>query len=160
MRPSMREEEPGRLPEGFTSYHDGGDVDKTGPAMLEKGEHVLSKEATEKVKDSMGAGKKKESKKEPEKKDKKAKKKGGKRVKEMHVRRGASGGYIAKHDFERPTDAMAQMPESEEHILPDMNALHDHMDEHMGEEQQEAAGGAEPAAPAAPQGAPAPEPGM
>jgi len=118
----------------------------------------MAEKETDKVKSAMGAGKKeKKEKKEPEKKDKKSKKKGGKRVKEMHVRRGASGGYIAKHDFERPTDASQPMPESEEHILPDMEALHDHMDEHMGEEQQEAAGGGEPQAPAS-QGAPAPEP--
>lgn len=57
--------------------------------------------------------------------------KGGKhKVTGMHVRKGASGGYMAKHQTE---DEEGQPGPSPEHVLPDMAALHDHMDQHMGD---------------------------
>lgn len=63
---------------------------------------------------------------------------GGKHhVHEMHVRRAAGGGYIARHDMADESGAPANMlggGASPEHILPDADALHAHMDEHMGDQ--------------------------
>lgn len=52
------------------------------------------------------------------------------KVKEMRIRRAANGGYIARHEQESKPDEMMQEPE--EHIIPDIAALHSHIDEHMG----------------------------
>ena len=62
---------------------------------------------------------------------KKAKKKKGKGrpVHEMRIKHAASGGFIARHSF-RPQPGEAA-PEDEEHAIPGMDQLHDHLDEHM-----------------------------
>jgi len=103
---------------------------------------------------------------------KKSSKSGGKKSSHkphsIHVRRGKSGGFVAEHHFKNDSpDQMA--PESEEHVLPDMAALQDHMAQNMGDQ------GPAPAAPPAPDPsqtaqagpppaaagpAPAPQPGM
>ena len=65
----------------------------------------------------------------------KAKAKGKVKVNEIHVRR-AQGGFIAKHlpepgpgkDFQDPDQAQ----ESNEHILPDIEALKEHLATHFG----------------------------
>src|SRR5271170_1775267 len=84
------------------------------------------------------------------------KKKGeGKRhVREMHLRRAANGGYIARHDMEPGEDG--EMPQSEDHILPDMAAVHDHMDEHMGDGQDAGEDAEADAGPTGQPGAPPP----
>ena|ERR1700726_4880207 len=76
---------------------------------------------------------------------------------EMHVRRGHSGGFIVKHHH--APDDQGMVPESEEHVVPDMDALQSHMQEGMGD--QPPVGGM-PAAPAAagPAAGAAPAPAM
>ena len=73
-----------------------------------------------------------------------------KKLKGMHVRHAASGGYIAKHEPEMDP-AAAGPQDSPEHIVPDMEALKSHMEEHMGQPGE--GGGEEPAAPAPAPGA-------
>jgi hypothetical protein len=69
--------------------------------------------------------------------DKKTEKKKGKhKVKGMHVRKADSGGFIAKHEDMMPGED-GVMPPPQEHVLPDMGALQQHMQDHMGEEQEE-----------------------
>ena len=68
----------------------------------------------------------------------------------IHVRRGHSGGFVATH-HSKGADS-----EPEEHVLPDLQSLQDHMSQNMGDQ---------PPAPAAPppdaaaQGAPPPAAG-
>lgn len=64
------------------------------------------------------------------------------KVHSMHIRKAASGGYIVKHQHETPEPPEPPQPD-QEHVVPDMEALHEHMDEHMGD--QPAAGEAEEA---------------
>lgn len=151
--------------------HKGGEVMEDGVKNLQKGEVVVSKEKAEEGKKIMGLKEKakgpmskameeednepkSESKKESKKDEKKEEKKDGekkakkpvKKVKGMHVRQ-VHGGFIAKHDMEPAEPGAAVGPQqSEEHALPDMAALQDHMAQHMGEEPSAAA----PAAEAAP----------
>lgn len=58
---------------------------------------------------------------------------------EMHIRRSANGGYISKHIHKQPAGA-AEMPEPEEHTIPDISSLQQHVGDHMAPE--EGAGGA------------------
>lgn len=85
-----------------------------------------------------------EEKKKPEHKSKHRK-----GLHEMHIRKAASGGFIAKHPDSRGRmnhdGADAETGENLQHVLPDMEGLHDHMEQHMGgAEPGEAAPGAEP----------------
>jgi hypothetical protein len=66
-------------------------------------------------------------------KSKKSGSKSGKHPREVHIRRGKSGGFIAKHIHDTDPGAMAPEPD-EEHVLPDMSALHDHLDQTMGDQ--------------------------
>jgi hypothetical protein len=50
-----------------------------------------------------------------------------KKVRKMHITK-AHGGYHIVHEHEDPVAHPA-----EEHVAPNMAALHDHMEEHMGE---------------------------
>jgi hypothetical protein len=107
------------------SLKDGTDrVPKTGSYMLHKDEAVLNKKDATRMRDrvssAMGGSRKK---------SKTKKKKGGKHVHEMHIRHGASGGYIAKHHFKPGADGMPQEPE--EHAIPDMDALQQHVADNM-----------------------------
>jgi hypothetical protein len=73
----------------------------------------------------------------------------------MEIRRGASGGYIATHHMKPKLGEMQDEPE--EHVLPDMNQLQQHLSENMGDQpdqqaQPSPAAGAPP--PAAGGGAP------
>jgi hypothetical protein len=68
-----------------------------------------------------------------------AKKKGGKKTKGMHVRKATSGGYIAKHDAPEPG------AEQEEHALPDMAALQEHMAQNLQGEEEPGGGMPAPA---------------
>ena len=91
-------------------------------------------------------------------------KKSGHKPHSIHVRRGKSGGYIAEHHYK--SDSPDQMaPEPEEHVLPDIQSLQDHMADHMGDQPPQEAAPSAPApagppagaAPSAPAAAP---PGM
>lgn len=74
----------------------------------------------------------------------------------IHVRRGKSGGYIAEHHFKAESPDQPT-PESEEHVLPDLDALQDHMADNMGDQpDQEAAPAPSPEATPGGGGAPAP----
>jgi hypothetical protein len=103
-------------------YKKGGKVKKTGWAIVHKGEKIMA-----------------------EKKDKKKggdKKKGAKKkVHVMHIRKAANEGYIATHDFEKPQGGgdMGDMstPPSEDHVLPNIAALQDHVGDHMGPQEEE-----------------------
>jgi hypothetical protein len=94
----------------------------------------------------MGGSKKSSSKSESKKSSKK-------HVHKMEIRRGASGGYIATHHSKPKPGEMADEPE--EHVLPDMNQLQQHLSENMGDQPDQQAqpapqGGAPAAGPAAP----------
>ena len=70
----------------------------------------------------------------------------------IHVRRGHSGGFVATH-HSKGADS-----EPEEHVLPDLQSLQDHMSQNMGDQPPVAppAGPPQGGAPmAAPAGAPA-----
>lgn len=74
---------------------------------------------------SVLGGKKSGSKKEKKHSD-------GKKPHEIHIRKGASGGFIAKHHHK--ADENGETPESQEHVLSDMSQLHDHLDDQMGDQ--------------------------
>ena len=94
----------------------------------------------DRVGSAMGGKKKSKSKSKPKSKAKK----GGKPVHEMHIRHAKSGGFIVKHHFKpQPTQqggggGMPQEPE--EHAVPDMDALQ----QHVGDNMQPQAQGAQP----------------
>lgn len=92
----------------------------------------------------------------PKKKSaKKKKKKSTARPHRVELTHAASGGYIARHHF-KPEGPTGVAPEMEEHAIPDIEGLHNHIDEHMGEAPEPEP---EPA-PAAGGGAAAPPAGM
>lgn len=51
-----------------------------------------------------------------------------KKVQHMHIKRGHSGGYIVTHKHHFP-----EIHPDEEHVVPDTDALHDHVEANMGE---------------------------
>lgn len=106
-------------------------VPKTGLYKLHKDEAVLNKkDATtmrDRVSSAMGGKKKSKSKSKH--------KKGGKHVHEMNIRHAASGGYIAKHHF-KPQAGSGMPEEPEEHAIPDMNALTQHVQDNMQPQAQ------------------------
>jgi len=76
------------------------------------------------------------------------------KVHKMHIRHAANGGYIAEHEAPPSPDGMGMGEPNEEHALPDINALTQHVADHMGP----AAGGTA-APPTPPAGAtPPPQP--
>jgi hypothetical protein len=51
----------------------------------------------------------------------------------LHIRRSDNGGYIAEHQYRPdPNDPDAPAPATEEHILPDIGMLQQHVGEHLG----------------------------
>ena len=156
--------------------HKGGVVQEDGLKNLKKGEVVIPEEKAEEgkkimaLKDKAGKGimaqakeeednepkkeekheSKKAEKKEPKKDEKKDSKKSVKKVKGMHVRK-VHGGFHVKHDTE-PAEAGSNVgpQQSEEHVMPDMGALQDHMSQYMGDEGAEEPSAAAPAEQAAP----------
>lgn len=112
------------------SYKDGGEVKKTGLAMVHKGEHVVTPEQKMHMKHAMGLASDVLGGDEPTPK---------KEVKEMRIRKGASGGHIVHHihsHFSHP---------DEEHVTTGTDHLMDHVMEHMtdpdeGEEEMESPG--------------------
>jgi hypothetical protein len=116
--------------------HEGGVVPKTGAYLMKKGEHVLTPEKKNMMHHAMSLASTALSHPDMEEKEPPMPKKS---VKEMHIRKGKSGGFIMEHHHAAP--AVHPM---EEHTAPDMDALHDHMDQHMGQPPDaEAAEGAE-----------------
>lgn len=77
---------------------------------------------------------------------KKSKHSDSKKPDEIHIRKGASGGFIAKHHHK--SDKEGNTPDSSEHVLSDLSQLHDHIDDQMGDQPD--AGTAPAAAPVAP----------
>lgn len=142
------------------AYHKGTKkVEKTGPALLEKGEAVIPKDKAmankglieglldgkDEKESKSKAGKKKEAPEEAKKV--KGAKEGTKKVKKLkhrvhtiHIKR-ANGGFIANHDHEPDENGM--LPTSEQnppHVMSSMDELKKHMEDHMGDEAP--AGGA------------------
>lgn len=58
------------------------------------------------------------------------------KVKGMRVRKATTGGYIAHHDEMMPGED-GTMPPQEEHVLPDLAALKDHMNHFEPQEEEE-----------------------
>ena len=115
-----------------SSFKKGGVVKKSGWAHVEKGERFtpVAEEKSSRAKSHMGGGKKSS-------KSGGSKKGGHKKVHTMHIRHANNGGYIATHDFESPAGGGGgPMPKSEDHILPDMEALQAHVGDHMAQEQE------------------------
>ena len=101
-------------------------------------------------KSAMGGGSKSKSKS----------KSGSKKPHELHIRRGHSGGFIVKHSHKMDADT-GEMPPEEEHVLPDLSSLQNHVADNMGDQGAAPAPEAAPAAgpvPAAAGPAPAPAP--
>jgi hypothetical protein len=82
-------------------------------------------------------------------------KKSGGKPHSIHVRRGHSGGFVATHHHKPGEDGSMQEPE--EHVIPDIDSLNQHMASNMGD--QPPAPAAPPPDPAAAQGAPPPAAG-
>lgn len=110
------------------SFKKGGEVPKTGVYKLHKNEHVLNPEQKEKLMHSMGLAMDALSHQEPDGDEMPPMP--GKKVKHIAVRKADNGGFIAKHMHQPPHD----MPDmDEEHVMPDMQGLKDHMEQHFGE---------------------------
>lgn len=123
--------------------HDGGPVDESGAYKLEKGEVVIPKEKVKKMSMSaraeahLGGKKSKHSKKH---------------VHHVNVRRSHNGGYIAENHHDPDPDT-GETPPMEEHTLPDMDSVQQHMAESMPQEappDESAAASPAPAGGAAP----------
>src|SRR5271170_6333265 len=76
----------------------------------------------------------------------------GKKPHSIHVRRGKSGGFIATHHHK--PDETGATPEPEDHVIPDLAGLQNHMADQMGD-QSAAPAPAPPQAGPPMQGAPA-----
>lgn len=71
------------------------------------------------------------------KSEKKSKKSSSKKPHSIHIRRGASGGFIAEHHHKAKSGEMT--PEAEEHVLPDMDQLQQHIGENMSDQPEQEA---------------------
>jgi hypothetical protein len=98
------------------SYKDGGEVKKTGFAMVHKGEHVVTPEQKMHMKHAMGLANDVLGGDEAEPK---------KTVKEMRIRKGASGGHIVTHIHHHI------MHPDEDHVTTGTDHLMDHVMHHM-----------------------------
>jgi hypothetical protein len=115
------------------SYKDGGEVKKTGLAMVHKGERVLTAQQHGNMNHAFDLAGAVLAQQSPEPDMPK------KNIKEMHMRKGANGGFIVKHIHDH------YMHPDEEHVHTDMDGVHDHMEQHWGEpndgeEEHESAG--------------------
>ena len=68
----------------------------------------------------------------------------GRRVHAVHVRRAASGGYIVRHESDGGGTGKDAYPE--EHVMPDMAALQQHMQGALGDGDGDEGGAIPPAA--------------
>ena len=88
-------------------------------------------------------------------------------VDEMHIKRGANGGFVVHHDM-KGDEKEHEERRTGPHVISSMDDMHDHMDEHMADQPDAGAGtapgGEDPAAtppdPAAAGGATPAMPGM
>lgn len=97
-------------------------VPKTGPYILHEGEKVTSKEKNMASKDVYQGAAESLGGHEPAKKPKKE-------IKHINVRKGHGGkGYIAEHHHTHP-----EHHPMEEHVLPNQDAMMDHMMQNMGQ---------------------------
>jgi hypothetical protein len=110
---------------GLPKMHTGGTVPKTGPYEMKEGEHVLTPEKHEKLKHAMGLAASALSHDPAEEKEPELPKK---EVREMHMRKGANGGFIVKH-----LHVHAHLHPEEEHVHSNMDGVHDHLEQHWGE---------------------------
>jgi len=102
-------------------------------------------EKESRAKSAMSGGKKSGKKKDS--------KKSGKKVKEMHIRHAANGGYVIKHDMAHDAGEMPGPDEDQPHVAGDMDQLLSHVQDHMQPPQE-----SEPQSPAPQPGASAPNP--
>jgi hypothetical protein len=71
---------------------------------------------------------------------KSSKKRTGRKVREMHIKPGKSGGYLVRHDLEPQSkeDMMNAMQggdsNTEDHSVPDLASMQSHIAEHMPEQ--------------------------
>ena len=82
--------------------------------------------------------------KEKKSEHKTEKKHGKSKVKGMHVRKAENGGYISTHELLNDPMTGKAGPE-QEHILPDLAALKEHMNHFEPQEEEEQAASAAPA---------------
>lgn len=72
---------------------------------------------------------------------KSSKKRTGRKVREMHIKPGKSGGYLVRHDLEPQSkdDMMNAMQggdsNTEDHSVPDLPSMQAHIAEHMPDNQ-------------------------
>lgn len=85
---------------------------------------------------------------------KKSEKKSGKKkpVHKMDIRRASSGGYIVTHHSKPDPESMMNSQEPEEHAVPDVAQLQQHVAENMGDQPEAEQAAPAPAAPAPVQG--------
>jgi hypothetical protein len=72
--------------------------------------------------------------------DKKTEKKKGKKgkTKTMHIRKADSGGFVANHDMlPEEMEGKMQQPPPQEHVLPDLENLKAHVQDHFGDEEEQ-----------------------
>jgi hypothetical protein len=105
------------------SHKNGTDfVPHTGPALLHKGEAVLKKEDADKYREAKmhgayeGAAEELAGTQKPKKE-----------IDHIKIRKAKSGGHIVTHKHTHP------MHPDEEHVVSNMEALHDHLEDHLGE---------------------------
>jgi hypothetical protein len=63
---------------------------------------------------------------------KKSKSKSKSHAHSMHIHRGKSGGFVVTHHHE--PDETGMTAPSEDHVVPDLDSLHQHMDASMGDQ--------------------------
>ena len=128
----------GKLPAGSTPgnypgpmkplsgvMHEGGVVPKTGAYLMKKGEHVLTPEKKNMMHHAMSLASTALSHPDMDEKEPPMPKK---TIKEMRIRKGASGGHVITHVHEMPG-----MHPDEEHVSPDTDHLVGHVLQHMTE---------------------------
>jgi hypothetical protein len=135
--------------EGIHVYHDGGKIKKDGAQIIvaEKGETVLpndKKKAKELAMDHLeglkagiAEGKKKKAGAKPHKEEKHEKKVATKRhgkVHKMHVEVADDGSFVMHH-MHHPMEDGTPVADTT-HTAQDMDQLHDHMEEHLGQPAQ------------------------
>ena len=103
--------------------HEGGIVPKTGAYLMKKGEHVLTPEKKNMMHHAMSLASTALSHPDMDEKEPAAPKK---TLKEMRIRKGASGGHLITHIHEMPHP-------DEEHVSPDTDHLVGHVLQHMTE---------------------------
>ena len=115
--------------QGLKSYHKGGTVTETGPAILKKGEEVIPAEKADKVKDMMKHAEGAIS------KDEKHHGKPKHGMKHTHIEHHGDGSHTVRHTphAEQDANGMSKQPEDISYAAPDMDALQDGMEKHLGE---------------------------